>query len=364
MSTRPPVKIVLVGCGAIAELFYLPVLAELQSNGEAELAAFFDPDQGRHSAFKKMFPGATPATDWQVLLATKAGLAIVASPQKFHASQTVDLLEHGFSVLCEKPMAATVAEAEAMIAAANRAGKLLAVGLFRRFFPSSRTVREIILNRRLGLVRKFEISEGAPFNWPAHSASFFQKSGSAGGVLTDTGIHVLDLLLWWFGDPSAFSYADDAMGGLEANCRIALEFPGGVSGTVRLSRDTLLPNRTVIECEQGWLRLGAADADRVEIGFHGFPFATGGVLSENGNKNPYIAQVRPADTYAQSFVRQLKNVIEAVCDGGSPFISGQDGIQSLRFVEQCYRQRTLIPMPWLEEREMARARALNAEVNL
>jgi predicted dehydrogenase len=89
-------------------------------------------------------------------------------------------------------------------------------------------------------VKSFEISEGGQFNWPAQSASFFQKSNSQGGVLADLGVHVLDLLIWWFGMPEKVGYEDDAMGGLEANCRLELEFAGGVSGTVRLSRDTQL----------------------------------------------------------------------------------------------------------------------------
>ena len=360
MSNQPPVKILLAGCGAVATLYYLPVLKEMHARAEIEVAGFFDPDPGQHALFKTAFPMARAAGAWSELLETPASLAIVASPQKFHATQTVELLEHGCGVLCEKPMAATVAEADAMIAASARTGKPLAVGLFRRFFPSSQTIRETIRGGALGRVKHFEISEGSPFNWPAHSASFFQKSGSAGGVLADLGIHLVDLLLWWFGEPLQLSYADDAMGGLEANCLLEMEFPGDVSGTVRLSRDTLLLNRTVLEFERGWIRCKAASAAELEIGLAGVPFACEGALVNPGSGGPHGFSREPAPTYTQSFATQLQNVIGAIRGEAQLLIPGTEAIRSLRFIEECYRQRGQMPMRWLDGHEVARAKILGA----
>src|SRR5439155_530709 len=149
--------------------------------------------------------------------------------------------------------ASNTAEAEQMLAAATRAKRKLAVGLFRRFFPACNLIREYIAAETLGKVIDFEFSEGWMFNWPAQSASFFQKKTAQGGVFLDLGAHLLDLMLWWFGDPTSLEYFDDAMGGLEINSVARFEFANGSRGRVQLSRDWELPNKYVIRCEKGWL---------------------------------------------------------------------------------------------------------------
>lgn len=205
----------------------------------------------------------------------------------------------------------------------------------------------------LGPVKRFQLSEGGPFNWPAQSESFFKRSHSSGGVLADVGVHVLDLLIWCFGMPEKVVYQDDAMSGLEANCLVELEFAGGISGTVRLSSDTRLANCTTIECERGWLRAPAASADQLEIGFSGVPYSVVGLnasLKETGFPG---MRSTPAPTYQQSFSRQLQNVISAVHGEEALMIPGGEGLPSMRLIERCYRERTLMPMPWLGDFELS-----------
>lgn len=102
-------------------------------------------------------------------------------------------------VLCVKPLACTLNEANQMVAAAQTADRLLAVGLFRRFFPALQTIKALVAGGALGTPTSFHFAEGGAFNWPAASASFFQKQHSQGGVLLDLGVHLLDLSCWWFG---------------------------------------------------------------------------------------------------------------------------------------------------------------------
>ncbi len=348
----PPLRIAILGCGAISELYYTPALREMCRAGTVEITAVFDPDARQTAKLQSHFPGSAPVNRFADLSRHPVDLGIVASPPRFHAEQAIALLEQGIPVLCEKPMAATLAEAEKMLEAVAKAPRpLLAVGLFRRFFAANRTIREIVQKQLLGPVRRFEISEGYPFDWPAQSASFFKKSGSQGGVLADLGVHVLDLLIWWFGMPDKVACEDDAMGGLEANCRLQLGFPGGITGTVRLSRDTPLPNRTFIECERGWLRCNAASADQLELGFDGVAHSLKGSLASFDSA--------PAPTYSQSFLNQLLNVAAAVRGEEPLFIPGDQGILSLRLIEQCSRERKLMPMPWLSPGEWTRAQELS-----
>ena len=352
-----PVTVALVGCGAIAEQYYAPALAEAGRHTPLAVVAVFDPSPARVAALKRWFPDAAAFSEFEELHAVRPDLAIVASPPRFHAEQVNALLAAGAHVLCEKPMAGTVEQAESMVGMAHAANRLLAVGLFRRFFPALQTIKALVSNQTLGAPRLFHFSEGGPFNWPAASASFFQKGQSPGGVLADLGIHVLDLVHWWFGRPTELACADDAMGNLEANSEVTLKFAGGLAGVVRVSRDTPMHNVFTIQFENGLVRWKVGDANHLDVQFPGAP---GELRSELWEAVPEKHDAfRRAPTYHQSFVKQLLNVV-AAARGEEPLrVSGEEALHSLRLVENCYRCRTLLPMPWLTPRELEPARALN-----
>ena len=344
-----PQRIALVGCGAIAELYYAPALKEVCRFSNLEVTALCDPSVSRLNNLRQTFPSAQTFTDFDQLLATKPNLAIVASPPQFHASQTCQLLTIGTHVLCEKPMANTVAEAESMIIAAKDSSCVLAIGLFRRFFPALQTIRAIIGAGTLGRTKSFNFSEGGQFNWPAASGSFFQKKHSNGGVFLDLGVHVLDLVCWWFGKPSCFNYQDDAMGNLEANSHLSLTFEEGLTGLVRLSRDTKLVNQYLIEFERGSVTWSVGDSNHLDLRLDGLPFEFRSDLYQLNS---------PAPTYHHSFVNQLLNFVAAARGKEALVVSGDEGLRSLELIEACYRSRNLLPMPWLGESELSMAREL------
>jgi predicted dehydrogenase len=246
-------------------------------------------------------------------------------------------------------MASTVAEAETMITAANEAKRVLAIGLFRRFFPALQSIQELLNSGTLGAPKAFVFSEGGPFNWPAASASFFQRQNSQGGVLLDLGVHMLDLLCWWFGDPVSCYYEDDAMGNLEANCRLALTFAGGLTGDVRMSRDTTIANHYQIEFERGHVSWAVGNSHHLDMRLNGLPFRLHSELYENNSH---------AATYHQSFVKQLLNFVAASSGSEPLLVPGEEGIRSLLLIEKCYAAKKLMAMPWLSESESLRAREL------
>jgi predicted dehydrogenase len=361
MSRSNPLQVALIGCGAVAKLYYTPALAELEKHHQLQVKALFDINSENMAQLNKAFPAAVQVKSLAELPQLNIDLAIVASPPRFHAEQTITLLQAGLSVLCEKPMAITVAEGEAMMEAAATAQRILAVGLFRRFLPAVQTIRDLLLGNILGEIQSFYFSEGDIFRWPIQSASFFQKEIAGGGVLLDIGVHLLDLLIWWWGQPVEVFYEDDAMGGLEVNCRLKLKFAQGFTGEVRLSRDCVLPNRYVILGDKGWLSWEVNEADNIQLGFHHASFALNSRLHENGPETMFPALGRPSFNFEQSFVSQLVNVVEAVRGTKPLVVPGEQGLQSLKLIEYCYRHRTLMPMPWLSEQEIIRAQQLNTQ---
>lgn len=354
------IEFAIVGCGALAELYYAPALKGLAGAVDLRVAVIVDPSSDRRAMLRKAFPKARAIASLADLAPGEVGAAVVASPQRFHADQTITLLSAGMHVLCEKPMASTVQEANAMVAAATENRRLLSVGLFRRFFPTSNMIRELVTGGTLGKPISFEWKEGGPFNWPAASPSFFQKSASPGGVFADIGTHVLDLLLWWFGEPESFDYEDDAIGGIEANARLRLRFGNGVTGLLRLSRDTAIPNGTRIRFERGSVWFQGASAESVVVQLDGCSH----VLRSGLHKAPAFAAGvgtgfgQPARTYSQSFMEQILNLCRAIRGEESLIVPGAAAARGMDLIERCYAARRRMLMPWLTSEEQIGAARL------
>jgi predicted dehydrogenase len=356
-------RIGLLGCGAVSELYHAPALMHLQSEGTAKVVAVFDPDAGRAATLCAQFPGAVSYPDESFLEKIPLDLVIVASPVSSHESHAVRALEAGIAVLCEKPLAADTLSGDRMIAAARKHNQILAVGLLRRFYSNVQFIRELIENKSLGPVVSFSIQEGGPFNWPARSDSFFRKKTAGGGVLLDLGVHVLDLVVHWFGEPQHLTYTDDAMGGLEANCRVELSYAAGFKGSVQLSRDWYTSNRYIIEFERGTLKLRGGEAEKVELILGKSNFLLKGSLKEDPRSTSSTYAGPSASTFPQAFLAQLRDLIFAIRTSGQPSVPGEEGIRSLRLIEQCYQNRTLMEMPWLTPQENKYALELAAGGN-
>src|SRR5690242_11656729 len=103
-----PVMVALVGCGAVASCYYAPALAALEGEGVVRVAALLDPDPRAIDELRRAFPAARAVDDVAGLGHERVELAIVASPPRLHAQQTIAALQAGVAVLCEKPMATTV----------------------------------------------------------------------------------------------------------------------------------------------------------------------------------------------------------------------------------------------------------------
>ncbi|MBX9879499.1 MAG: Gfo/Idh/MocA family oxidoreductase [Candidatus Obscuribacterales bacterium] len=347
-----PVNVALVGCGAVAEHYYAPALKKLSASGTVSVKAVCDSSKVRAEKLSLQFPGS--AVD-EIAQFKDIDLAIIATPVAFHAEQTIEALTRGSSVLCEKPMAQTSIQCQAMLEAAGN--KLLAVGHFRRQFPAALAIKEILTRELLGKAISFNFSEGSPFQWPAATGSLFNKKEAGGGVLMDLGVHLLDLALWFFGDvESSQEYEDDAMGGVEANCRLQLKFRNGVSGKVRLSRDWFLDNKYAIDCEKGSVTWGITQATKIEV------------VSSDASAMKAIDELRnrvclpsiDQPDHLRAFFNQLHAVVESVAENRvcETVVTGAEAMKAMRLIEACYEKAQLMPMPWLNEIELKRAQLL------
>lgn len=333
-----PLRIVVVGCGAIARSFHLPALASIA--GVPDHLTVVDRDPARAEAVQQEFRAKRAATDHREVL-HEVDAAIVAVPQEFHAQVTLDFLRAGVPVLCEKPLATTLAEASALVEAADAAGAVLAVNNTRRVYPAARATWEWIRSGRAGPIRRIEVYEGDRFGWPLASGSTFGRGGTGKGVLQDVGAHTLDMICWWLGErPSITRYLDDAMGGSEAAARI--EFAGdGYDGVVHLSWLNRLSNAFRVEGEEGTLEGRVRAWDAIQ-------------LSEPGRRprrlglRPEVASFADVNTY------MIGRFLGAVRGNGTPAVTAKEVLPSIGMIEECYGRRQRFAMPWLDTvREVA-----------
>lgn len=195
MKTRKQL-IGVVGCGGIALAKHLPALARL--NDRCELVAFCDIDEAKATKAAAQFgaPGARVFTDYRKLLADGSLDAVhVLTPNNSHAPITLAAFAAGKHVLVEKPMAATGADALAMVEAAEKAGKHFTVGYQNRLRPEVQTLKSACRAGQLGEVyfaKAHAIRRKAVPTWGV----FQDKAQQGGGPLIDIGTHALDLTLW------------------------------------------------------------------------------------------------------------------------------------------------------------------------
>ncbi len=316
------IRVGISGCGAVASHYYGPALKLL--GVEAILAAAFDPDERACRGFAEGH-GGRPVGSFEELLGAGIDVLIVASPPAYHGDQSCSALAAGINVLCEKPMALSVEAGERMAEAAQAKGRCLAIGMVRRLLPQPRLIRAMLGRQALGELHSLAIFEGGAFRWPVASQAYFNPA-HGGGILEDVGIHVLDLLRWWFGEPTAVSYADDAMGGTAANCRIALQF-GPTQVTARLSRDWHRPNLYRFTGEAGRLEWAIHERAELEAVIDG--------------EAMQLAPSAP-DDYPEAMAEQIR-----AAAGGRPAVSATDGLATLRLLERCRQVREPMAMDWL-----------------
>jgi predicted dehydrogenase len=348
-------RVVLIGCGAVSEQLYVPSLCRLLKEGRIESVTLIDKSAERLAVLRRRLPEADVFSSISDVIDKVDGdLAIIALPHHLHSSVTIDALKAGAHVLCEKPMACTVSDCDAMIEAAQLLKRKLAVGHFRRLFPVTRLIRDWIRNERLGRLLSFRILEGEIYSWPAVSDSFFQREAAGGGVLIDAGAHTLDLVLWWMGEADAVEYWDDAAGGVETNCVLKLRMRNGASGYIQMSRDWPLANKYLFKFEHGWMMYVCDKPTSVQWGFHGDDYVQR-VELDSANVSGFDGLpregVKCAD-FLQCFDAQIRNVLAATTTDKEPlFCSGEEARGSIALIERCYRSKQLLPQSWLPPNE-------------
>jgi predicted dehydrogenase len=333
-SGRPvanPPKLALIGCGAIAEQYYLPALA--RHPAVLQKLILVDPDLARAQKLGLRFRVRACLGDHRGILDDVDG-AIVAVPTHLHYPVSMDFLHRGVHVLCEKPLAESAGKARAMVEEAREAGAVLAVNNLLRLYPSFVEVQQLLASRTLGEPLSITYTLGEEFRWPTVSGFYFDWRSSPGGVLRDRGAHVLDLLCCWLGGkPDLVSSQNDSFGGNEAVAHVRFKH-GQCVGEVKLSWFGGYPCRFVIQCEAGSVVGDTHDFQRLVL------------ITASGEKEIKLKSAEKSKLDIGH--KMLTNFIRVISMGEKPLVSGNDVLGSIQFIDECYLEATRFDMPWYQ----------------
>jgi predicted dehydrogenase len=325
-------RVAVIGCGAIAEVYHLPALAA--HDGLMERAVLVDPDLTRARAMAERFHATRVVGDVEAI-ADDIDAAIVATPPRLHARVAIPLLARGIHVLCEKPLAESTEDAYAMIEQAARSGAHLCVNQTRRAYPAFRRVKELLESGAIGECVKIEYSEGVRFTWQTASGWHFSPRNKPRGVLFDQGAHVFDTLCWWLdGKPALVSCSTDSFGGPEGIASVVLGHHA-CTIAIKLSWLSKLSNSYRLVGTRGVIEGAASDWRHVTVTPEGERPRRITVSSDRGD---YLA-------FGNVVIDNFLNVVRGTA---VPLAPAESVLPSLQLIDECYRRASRLPMPWVE----------------
>ncbi|MET0250730.1 MAG: Gfo/Idh/MocA family oxidoreductase [Novosphingobium sp.] len=174
-------------------------MAAMLATGKVEAAAICDPSPQCADEAAGLAPGAKLLPSLDAMLAENLDGIVIATPSALHAEQSIAALKRGIAVFCQKPLGRDAAEAQAVVAAAREADRLLSVDFSYRYTAGMQAIAGLIRGGELGRVFAanlvFHNAYGPDKPW------FYDRAQSGGGCVMDLGVHLIDLLLWLFDFP-------------------------------------------------------------------------------------------------------------------------------------------------------------------
>ena len=342
---RTPLRIALIGCGAVSKASLLPVLAGHEG---VSIYALVDRDEGRARELADAYGIAHVLTDVDSLTRDQIDAVVLATPPAHHAPGTVAAAGKGMHVFVEKPLAMNGADARAMVEATDRAGVVLSVGLYRRFLPSVQLLRELVARGDFGRPLAVDAEEGGPYGWQLATLDVLTRAAGGGGTLIDLGSHVIDVVLYALGAaPQLDRYTDNSRGGIETDCLLHATLQTA-SGTVpfrlELSRTRELRGSIRVQCEHATLELQRANFTEIVIHRNDWP---------GGARAPYRLSAAWNDSGPfigyEAFRREFDDWLQAIQQRTEPVLSGRSVVPVVSLIEDAYRNRSDQPESWTDE---------------
>ncbi len=304
-----PLRVAVIGAGAIAQVAHLPALRRLPG---VEVAAICDNDLGKAQALAARYDVRETFDDIEeVLKYAHADAVAICTPNHLHEIHIVSALAAGAHVLCERPLALTVAGVERVLQASEKYGKRVMVGMNHRFRSDVQAVRGFLAGGDIGLLQA--IRSGWYTFRPSRQMIGWRlrRQEAGGGAFLDLGLPLLDLGLWLAGWPAAKRISAHTMGSskdaVEDMATALVVCENGVSLSIDVSW------RHMGEAERLWFDLAGTTGSASVQPLRVFKEAHGTVndvtpRGASGRETPFTQSYRAEWTY---FLAVLKGDVNA-----------------------------------------------------
>ncbi len=317
------VKWGIAGCGNFVENSFLPALQMIQ---RGKLVSVYSHDAQRSKFIANKFGAPSSFNNYSDFLKSDIDIIFVASSNADHHWQVIEAAKAGKNILCEKPIAMNVHEAEEMVKVCKENGVLLMINFVHRFHPLIIKAKELVDKNLLGKI----VSVSASFNidYPPNDNFRFKKNLSGGGVLRDLGSHMLDILRYFGGEITGIkAYMDNVVykSEVEDFASAILKFEKSGYGYFNISYNA------------------KKSINRIEILGHK------GVISiENfvGKKNISSKLVIDLEGEAKKAFRKrankvsymIRSVHKSIIKNQPPLVAGEDAVINMKIIEEIEKQ--------------------------
>jgi predicted dehydrogenase len=334
-----PIRVGIVGSGAVARLCHLKALDSLP---QFKVTWLCDRDLAIAQAAKTIYGLDAQVTDRLEDFAGQVDAAIVCVWPSAHLAVTLQLLAMGLDVLCEKPVAANSADAAKLVQAAAEADRIVAVGQWCRCQKNIWNLRRLLALDYFGAIHSVTAEFGNVLDWPMMSGAYFDPNLAPGGVMFEAGIHVLDLVVWLFGGLENIEFEDDSCGGLECNgvIRGLLNIQGRrVPCHIGASWTHELNNGLRLTCDKGEVSARFTLDDEL-------------ALRQTVGDQQVLVRLPHRDLQvpfrsSNAYVAQLEDLAVALRTRQAPITPVASTVLPLQIVETAYSLRRPMEQPWV-----------------
>jgi predicted dehydrogenase len=342
VADSTPIRTAIVGYGLSGRIFHAPFIA---ADPRFTIEAIATSDPTRRAQAAKEHPGAAIAASPEELLAQRFDLVVLGSPAHVHLEQGLAALAGGAALVIDKPFAASVAEAEQLIAAATASELPLVVFQNRRWDGDFLTVRNLLAAGLLGEVHRFESTFE---RWSPELRQRWQDTtttSQGGGIAFDLGSHLVDQALQLFG-PATLTAAELSIlrpGGVNADeAFLSLLHDSGTRSHLTMSRlaTRTAPRFRVLGSTAGYTVHGldgqepalVAGASPADPDFGLAPEDAWGTLGIEGSDAPPVRVPTERGDYAAFYA----GVAATIRDGAPPPVAPSDALATLRIIAQAH----------------------------
>jgi UDP-N-acetyl-2-amino-2-deoxyglucuronate dehydrogenase len=344
----PPVRVALVGCGAIGELVARHVYARAAPD-EFQLVAAIDPQAGRREAVAAAlgvpaYPSTQAAVDGGVVI----DAADVRTPHGVHADAACDALGRGWHVLVEKPLATTLADGERIRRAAAAAGRVAAVAENYPHIRAVRAAREAITSGAVGDVLTLRSTRAFTLDGVWLRDGWRRGGGESAGLLLDQGTHHTNLLRY-LGGPITEVAAQTSTPGAPGNgpadtFLVTVRFASGLAAQSLYSWTAFS-----LPAEAEGSVIGSRGRIEIRVDYD----TDGGGATLWDEQSPDGRAISPAENYYDSHTSIVRDWVAAIRSGRTPRVTLDDGLADLAVVLAADRSRQDggRPVPVAEENQ-------------